>query len=98
MELHLLFADTIILDNNREMKLEYSLTEKSSSDDENNTCYGIQIMKFLDDIVEKEIITTISYTKENVINLLKVLFQHQITPMSLVETLDHLMTELEIYD
>lgn len=91
-QLYLLFSDEVILEDDRRMKLDYSLTEKYSETDQTTPFYGIHIDKYLDDSVESEEITGISYSKDTVVSILKKLHQHTVTPISMVEIVDELVT------
>ena len=81
----------VTLEDDRTMRLEYNLTEnQSASNDE--PYYGIQIVKYLNDDLETEEINGISYSKDKVKSITKILFQNVVTPISTVETVDDLIT------
>lgn len=88
----LLFSNEVTLEDDRVMKLDYSLTEKRLENDQKLPFYGIQITKFLDSITESDEIGGISTSKEDVIAILERLYQYEVTPISMVEIVDELVT------
>jgi hypothetical protein len=91
-QIFLLFSNEVMLEDERKMKLDYSLTEKYSEDEKADPYYGIQIAKYLDDIIETEEIIGISYSKESVISIIKKLHQFEVTPISMLEIVDELVS------
>lgn len=92
-KLQLLFSNEIQM-GDENMRLEYNLTEKNSNSEELTTpIYGIQIVKHFNEKVEMDEVLGISESKENVISILKKLFQHQVTPISMIEIVDELVGE-----
>lgn len=91
--LHVLFSNEVQLEDARRMKLDYSLTEKYSETDLSTPYYGIQITKQLENTLECEEVPGISYSRETVVSMIKKLFQFEVTPISLVEIVDDLVTE-----
>ncbi|MDF2538327.1 MAG: hypothetical protein K0S76_1348 [Herbinix sp.] len=91
-QVYLLFSNEVKLEDERSMKLDYSLTERLSESEEKTPYYGIQIEKYLDDTVEKDEVTGISNSKDTVISIIKKLFQYEVTPVSMVEIVDDLVT------
>jgi hypothetical protein len=87
----LLFMNEVTLEDDRRMRLEYSITENQSIDN-NEPYYGAEIIKYLDDNVEVEKVCGISYSKDKVKSIIKILFQHVVTPISMVEIIDDLIT------
>ncbi len=90
-KMEVLFRNEVTLDDDRMMRLEYKLTENHSIDNE-EPYYGIQIVKYLDDNMEMEEISGISYSKDKVKSIIKILFQHIVTPITMVEIIDDLIT------
>ena len=91
--LHVLFSNEVQLEDTRRMKLDYSLTEKYSETDLSTPYYGIHITKLLENTVECEEVLGISYSRETVVSMIKKLLKFEVTPISLVEIVDDLITE-----
>ena len=92
-QVYLMYSSEVKLEDERQMVLDYSLTEKYPDDDQTKPYYGIQIKKHLDDVVEQEEVTGISYSKDTVVGIIKKLLQFEVTPISMVEIVDELITE-----
>lgn len=90
-KMELLFSNEVTLYDDKKMRLEYILTENRSPD-KNQPYYGIQIIKYFDDNQEMDEVKGISYSKAKVESLTQTLFQHLVTPISLVEVVDDLIT------
>lgn len=87
----MLFSNEVTLDDNRRMRLEYNLTENRESDN-TEPYFGIQIIKIVDDELEKEEIRGISYSKDKVELMTRILYQNVVTPISMIEIVDDLIT------
>ena len=90
-KVELLFSNEVILEDQRKMKLDYSLTE-SCATDSTEPYYGIRIGKYLEDDKEWDEVSGISHSKETVISMIKKLFQYEVTPISMAEIIDELVT------
>lgn len=90
-KMNLLFSNEVALDDNRMMRLEYNLIENRKSDSD-KPYYGIQIIKSLDGSLEIEEIMGISYSRDKVEAIARILFQHVVTPISMLEIVDDLIT------
>ncbi len=88
-----LFSNRVMLEDTRSMQLDYCLIENVSTEDQGTPYYGIKIRKHLGDAVEMEEVEGISASRENVITILKKLFQFEVTPISMVEIVDELVTQ-----
>ena len=90
--LNLLFSKQIWLEDKRSMILKYFLIEKIQ---ETNVLplYGVQISKYDGDTIESDDVNGISHSKETVISIIKRLFQHEVTPISMVEIIDDFVTQ-----
>jgi hypothetical protein len=88
----LLFRNEVTLDDDRKMRLEYNLIESRSQDYE-EPYYGIQIIRYLGDDLEMEEVKGISNSRDRVESIIKILFQHVVTPISMVEIVDDLITQ-----
>jgi hypothetical protein len=87
-----LFSNEIRLEDKRSMILKYLLIEKYMDSNQSEPLYGIQISKELEQTVETEEVSAISYSKETVVKLMKKLFQYEVTPISMIEIVDDLVT------
>ncbi len=92
-QLQLLFSNEVTLEDDRIMKLDYSLSEKISESEPREPYYGIKITGVLDGLVESDEIPGISTSKEFVMNIIKKLCQFEVTPISMVEIVDELVTQ-----
>lgn len=92
-KLQLLFSKEVVLEDERVMKLDYSLTERIMGMEQNTPYFGVNITKFLGDLTESDEITGISASKEDVVSILKKLCQFEVTPVSMVEIVDEFVTQ-----
>jgi hypothetical protein len=74
------------------MQLDYCLTESVSEEDKMTPFYGIKISKYLEDTVETDEVDGVSTSRDSVETILKKLFQFEVTPISMVEVVDELVT------
>lgn len=91
-KMELLFSNEIVLEDSRRMKLDYSLTENCPEGESSEPYYGIHITKYLGEAVEADEVSGVSYSKDRVISMLRKLFQFEVTPISMVEIIDDLVT------
>lgn len=91
-QVQLLFCNNVLLDDAHNMKLDYSLTEKVFETDQKTPYYGAKITKYLGDTVESDEVCGISTSKDFVISIIQKLYQHEVTPISMVEIVDELVT------
>lgn len=87
----LLFENEVTLEDDRIMRLEYNLTENFNAEN-GEPYYGIQIIKHTDDNLEIEEVGGLSYSKDKVKSIIKLLFHHVVTPISMVEIIDDIIT------
>jgi hypothetical protein len=92
-QLQLLFSNEVVLEDERVMKLDYSLTEKLSESDQEAQYYGVRVTKHLEDLIETDEVTGISTSRDTVVCIIKKLFQYEVTPISMVDILDDLVTQ-----
>lgn len=90
-QMELLFSNEIILEDSRKMKLDYRLTE-TESEENHKPYYGIHITKYLDNAVESDEVRGISDSRDTVVSMIKKLFQYEVTPISMIEIIDDLVT------
>lgn len=93
-ELRLQKEQVLQLENNKGVKLEYYLTIEDSADEEWGSIYGIQVIKKDGDFVEEEATGGITYSKELALEILNKLFLFQVTPISVIEIVDELLTQV----
>jgi hypothetical protein len=75
------------------MKLDYSLTEKESETDQMTSYYGVRVTKHLDSLIESDEVNGISDSRDTVVSIIKKLCQFEVTPISMVEIVDQLVTQ-----
>ena len=90
---HLLFSNEVLLEDARVMKLDYCLTENFTDTEQSTPYYGAKITKYLEDEVEVEEILGISDSRESVVSIIKKLCQFEVTPISMIEIVDELVTQ-----
>jgi hypothetical protein len=91
-QVQLLFCKNVLLSDSQSMKLDYSLTEMASEADQMTPYYGARITKYLGDTIESDEVCGISESKDMVISIIQKLYQHEVTPISMVEIVDELVT------
>jgi len=91
-KLQLLFSSEVLLEDARVMKLDYSLLEKDSEENQKTPYYGVKITKYLDNLIESDEVTGISTSRETVVSMIKKLCQYEVTPISMIEAVDDLVT------
>ncbi len=94
-QVKLLFSSKVKLEDEREMALDYFLTEMISEADRVTPYFGVGIIKQSGAITETEEICGVSASKETAIGILEKLYRYQVTPMSLAEAVDELVTLAE---
>ena len=91
-QVQLLFCNKVKLEDEREMALEYFLTEMISETDHVTPYFGVRVTKQLGVISETDEVCGLSSSKEIAISILGKLYQHQVTPITMVEIVDELVT------
>ena len=92
-QLQLLFSKEVLLEDARVMKLDYSLIEKNSEVDRKTCYFGVKVTKYLDNLIEADEVNGISASRDTVVSIIKKLCQYQVTPISMVEIVDELVTQ-----
>jgi len=87
----LLFTNEVTLEDDRIMKLEYNITEHQNEENE-EPYYGLQIKKYLDGETEVGEIEGISFSRDKVEAIARILFRNTVTPISMAEIVDDLIT------
>ena len=93
MKENLYFSNELILLDGRKMRLEYSMTECLDEGSQSEPYYGIKITKHLEEDTEAEEVCGVSYSKNTVSDMLRKMFEHKVTPISMIEILDDMITE-----
>jgi len=98
-EAKVLFSNYVLLENEKVMKLDYSLIESISETDK-SPYYGVRVTKYLDGQIETDEVAGLSASREKVVGILKKLCEYEVTPISLVEILDCIQTmeDMDILD
>lgn len=91
-QVELLFSNQVKLDDGHDIVLDYYLTEMISEADLVTPYFGVGITKKSGTISETDEVCGLSASKETAVWILEKLYQHQVTPISLVEILDELVT------
>jgi hypothetical protein len=94
-QVELLFSSQVRLEDEREMALDYFLTETISETDMVTPYFGVGITKKSGAITETDEVCGVSTSKETAIGILEKLYRNQVTPISLAEIVDELVTLAE---
>lgn len=92
-QVQLIFSNNVILEDARSMKLDYSLTEKVSETNDKTPYYGVMITRYLDNTIETDEVTGLSTSRESAMSIIKKLYQFEVTPISIAEIVDELITQ-----
>lgn len=92
-KMYVILSNVVELDEERVMKLDYCLTENLTETEPAIPYFGIQINKKLNGDLETEKVIGISHSKDTVMAYIKKLAQFAVTPISMVEVLDDMITE-----
>lgn len=88
--------------NNNRMKLEYYLTASNGNFEENETLYGIQIVKYQrkEREIQKEVemISGISYSRKLVEQMITCLMDNTVTPICMMEISDEYITREMLFE
>lgn len=82
----------LITEDEHSFKLNYFLTQKQS-EDLGATIYGVAVTKEASGIFEEEVVDDLSYLQQDAEEILITLANNLVTPLSLVEIVDELVTE-----
>ncbi|MFU0828171.1 MAG: Group-specific protein [Lachnoclostridium sp.] len=92
-KLYLEGTKTLILDDNKQVKLDYYLVEDLRNRGQEISLYGIKIVKHLDDYLETEYTEPISYSREIVKEMVRKLWVNGVTITTMLEIVDDLVSE-----
>jgi len=91
---YLVTYQNVQLETGQTIQLEYLLTEETS-EVTHNSLYGIKINKIFGEDCESESTGAISYKKDLVLQMIQDFSYHQVTPISIIEIVDDIITERE---
>ena len=80
----------LITEDGHIFKLNYFLTQKQSEDEE-KSIYGVAVTKEASGVFEEEVVDNLSYSQEDVEDILSKLSSNLVTPICLVEILDEMV-------
>ena len=80
----------LITEDGHIFKLNYFLTQKQSEDVE-KSIYGVAVTKEASGVFEEEVVDNLSYSQEDVEDILSKLSSNLVTPICLVEILDEMV-------
>lgn len=92
MKLYLEGSQTIVKEDTKELKLEYYLVEENRTEWE-DSAYGIKIIQHGDFNTNSEYTEPISYCKDIVEKMVKILWVNSVTPTSMIEIVDDLVSQ-----
>lgn len=92
-KLYLEGTKTLILDDNKQVKLDYYLVEDLRNRGQEISLYGIKIVKHLDDYLETEYTEPISYSRVIVKEMVRKLWVNGVTITTMLEIVDDLVSE-----
>jgi hypothetical protein len=92
-KLYLEGTKIMILENDKEVKLDYYLVEDCKERGQQVLLYGIKIVKHLENYLEMEYTDPISYSKDLVKGIVHKLWCNEVTPYSMLEIVDDLVSD-----
>jgi hypothetical protein len=91
-KLYLEGTRTMILEDNREMQLDYYLVEECREYGQQTLLYGVKIVKHVEDWLETEYSDPISYSKDLVKEIIHKLWYNEVTLITMLEVVDDLVS------
>ena len=92
-KLYLEGTKTMIMEDNKEVQLDYYLVEDYKDRGQDISLYGIKIVKHLDDCLETEYTDPISYSRDIVKEMVHKLWNNGVTLVSMLEIVDDLVSD-----
>ncbi len=92
-KLYLEGTKTIILEDDKEIKLDYYLVEDYKERGQQVLSYGIKIVKHMENYLETEYTDPISYSRDIVKGIVHKLWHNEVTLISMLEIVDDLVSE-----
>ncbi len=95
-QVQLLFSSKVKLEDDQELALDYFLTEIISEVDRVTPYFGVGVTKQSGATSETDEVCGVSASKETAMWILEKLYRNQVTPISLVEIVDELVSMAEV--
>lgn len=92
-KLYLEGTKTMILEDNKEVQLDYYLVEDYKDRGQDISLYGIKIVKHLENYLETEYTDPISYSRDIVKEMVHKLWYNGVTIVSMLEIVDDLVSD-----
>ncbi len=92
-KLYLEGTKTMILEDNKEVQLDYYLVEDYKDRGQDISLYGIKIIKHLENCLEAEYTDPISYSRDIVKEMVHKLWHNGVTIVSMIEIVDDLVSD-----
>jgi hypothetical protein len=92
-KLYLEGTKTMVLEDNKELKLDYYLVEDFKDHGQDIMLYGIKIVQHMDDYLATEYTDPISYSRDVVKEMVHKLWSNEVTLVSMLEIVDDLVSE-----
>jgi hypothetical protein len=92
-KLYLEGTKTMVMEDNKEIQLDYYLVEDFKDRGQDISLYGIKIVKHLENYLETEDTEPISYSKDIVKHMVQKLWDNGVTLITMLEIVDDLVSE-----
>ncbi len=92
-KLYLEGTKTMIMEDNKEIQLDYYLVEDFRDRGQDISLYGIKIVRHLEDYLETEYTEPISYSRDIVKDMVHKLWNNGVTIVTMLEIVDDLVSE-----
>jgi hypothetical protein len=92
-KLYLEGTKTMVLEDNKELKLDYYLVEDYKDRRQEVMLYGIKIVQHMENYLETECTDPISYSKDTVKEMVHKLCSNGVTLVTMLEVVDDLVTD-----
>ncbi len=92
-KLYLEGTKTMIMEDSKEVQLDYYLVEDYKDRGQDISLYGIKIVKHLDDYLETEYTDPISYSRDIVKEMVHKLWYNGVTLVTMLEIVDDLVSD-----
>lgn len=92
-KLYLEGTRTLVLEDNKELKLDYYLVEDHKDFGSQALLYGVKIVEHLENCLQSEYSDPLSYSRDYVQNIVHKLWYNEVTLVSMLEIVDDLVSE-----